>query len=421
MSLNPNLDVFMGAFPYEGLTFDDVSLLTQYSDILPADVSIVTRLSRRISLNVPFLSAAMDTVTESKMAIAMAMLGGIGVLHKNLSVENQAEMVDAVKRHLNGLIFRPVTFPISATLKTVRETCQARGYPFSGFPVVDDEGRLVGILTSRDVRFARDPDAPIADVMTRNPITAPPDTTLEQAFEIMQRHRIGKLPLVGDDGRLVGLYSFTDVQMLIRNVQPLYNRDAHYRLRVGAAVGPGDYERVERLAEREVDVIVVDTAHGHSKGVIEMTRWIKGRLPDVDVIAGNIATGEAAIALRDAGADAVKVGIGPGSICTTRVVAGVGMPQITAVYTCAKALEDSIPVISDGGVRHSGDVAKARAKKSSTRGANTSSIVAWGVWTPFAPGKAVENDMVSEMSRKNSSCRRGLREWCPMRARSSAC
>ncbi len=360
MSLNPHLDEFMGAFPHEALTFDDVSLVTQYSEVLPPDVSIATRLTRRITLNIPFISAAMDTVTEARMAIAMAMLGGIGILHKNLTAADQAEMVAVVKRHLNGLIFRPVTFPDTATLRTVRETREARGYAFTGFPIVDAQNRLVGILTSRDVRFARDPNAPVTAVMTRNPITAPPETTLEQAFDIMQRNRIGKLPLVRD-GRLVGLYSFSDVQTLIRNVKPLYNRDAHYRLRVGAAVGPNDQARVERLAQQEVDVIVVDTAHGHSKGVIEMTRWLKSRYPDIDVIAGNIATAEAARALRDAGADAVKVGVGPGSICTTRVVAGVGVPQITAVYECARALENSLPVISDGGIRHSGDVPKALA------------------------------------------------------------
>ncbi len=360
MSLNPQLDEFMRAFPHEALTFDDVSLVTQYSEVLPAEVSIATRLTHRISLNIPFVSAAMDTVTEARMAIAMALLGGIGILHKNLSPPQQAEMVAAVKRHLNGLIYKPVTFPVTATLRTVRETRAARGYPFTGFPIVDEQGRLVGILTARDVRFARDPDAPVAEVMTRDPITAPPETTLEQAYDIMQRHRIGKLPLVRD-GRLVALYSFSDVQTLIRNVQPLYNRDARYRLRVGAAVGPSDHARVELLAEQDVDVIVVDTAHGHSKGVIEMTRWIKQHYPDIDVIAGNIATAEAALALRAAGADAVKVGIGPGSICTTRVVAGVGVPQITAVYECARALDNSIPVISDGGIRHSGDVAKALA------------------------------------------------------------
>lgn len=360
MSINPDMDAFMAAFPHEALTFDDVSLVTQRSDFLPPDADIRARLTRRITMSIPFLSAAMDTVTEARMAIRMAMLGGLGVIHKNLTAREQAAMVDAVKRHLNGLIASPVIFRDTDTLATVRETCEKRGYNFSGFPIVDAQGRLVGILTSRDVKFARDINAPIAKVMTRRVITAPPGTTLEQAFQIMLRHRIGKLPLV-KGRRLVGLYSYTDVLTLIRNVKPAYNRDSRYRLRVGAAVGPGDHARVEALAERDVDVIVIDTAHGHSRGVIEMTRWLKKRFPDIDVIAGNIATGDAAIDLLRAGADAVKVGIGPGSICTTRVVAGVGIPQISAIYACARALDDEIPVIADGGVRHSGDVPKAIA------------------------------------------------------------
>ena len=358
MSCNPYLDDFMSAFPHEALTFDDLSLVTQYSDFLPADANITTRLSRRIGLNMPIVSAAMDTVTETRMAIALAMLGGIGIIHKNLGAAQQAEMVDTVKHYLNGLIARPVTFRVTDSLRTVRETCQAKGYTFSGFPILDAEDRVVGILTSRDVKFAKDPNAPITAVMTREVITAPAGTTMEQAYAIMQRHRIGKLPLVKAK-RLVGLYSFTDVQTLTRNVKPLYNRDAHYRLRVGAAVGPHDEARIEALADKDVDVVVVDTAHGHSRGVIEMTRWTKRRYPEIDVIAGNIATADAALALRKAGADAVKVGIGPGSICTTRVVAGVGIPQITTIYDCAAALKGSIPIVADGGVRHSGDIPKA--------------------------------------------------------------
>ncbi len=360
MSINPDMDAFMAAFPHEALTFDDVSLVTLYSDFLPPEADLRARLTSRIFMSLPFLSAAMDTVTETRMAIGMAMLGGLGVIHKNLTAREQAAMVDAVKRHLNGLIVNPVTFRDTDTLATVRETCARRGYSFTGFPILDADDRLVGILTSRDVKFARDPNASISKVMTRKVITAPPGTTLEQAYQIMLRHRIGKLPLVRDR-KLVGLYSYTDVQTLIRNARPEYNRDSKYRLRVGAAVGPGDHARVEALADAEVDVLVVDTAHGHSRGVIEMTRWIKRHHPDIDVIAGNIATGEAAVALRDAGADAVKVGIGPGSICTTRVVAGVGVPQISAIYACAAALKDSIPVVADGGIRHSGDVPKAIA------------------------------------------------------------
>jgi IMP dehydrogenase len=383
--LNETLSRFMSAFPEDALTFDDVSLVTQYSDFLPADADLSTRLTRRISLTIPFLSAAMDTVTEARMAIAMAMLGGIGIIHKNLPPSAQAEMVSTVKHYLHGLIGKPVTFRHTMTLRQVRETCKAKGYSFSGFPILDDRKRVVGILTSRDVRFAADPDGRIDRVMTRRVVTAPPTTTLEQAYRIMQKHKIGKLPLVRG-GKLVGLYSFTDVHTLIRKAQPQYNRDAHYRLRVGAAVGPGDHARVEQLAERGIDVVVVDTAHGHSKGVIEMTRWVKRHFAELDVIAGNIATAEAAIALRDAGADAVKVGIGPGSICTTRVVAGVGVPQIRAVYDCAQALGDEIPVVADGGIRHSGDVPKALA-------AGAESVMMGGnlAGTEESPGEKILN------------------------------
>ncbi|MCS6772334.1 MAG: IMP dehydrogenase [Kiritimatiellae bacterium] len=348
----------MRAFPHEALTFDDVSLVAEYADFLPAEADLTTRLSRNIQLNIPFLSSAMDTVTESRMAIAMAMLGGIGIIHKNLTIERQSALVRDVKHHLNGLIVSPVTFRDSQTIEDVHRTRKEKGYAFSGFPILNDEGRLVGILTSSDIKFVRDPRTRIRDVMTTALITAPRGTTLEQAYEIMVKNKIGKLPLV-EDGRLVGLYSFSDVSTLIQNIQPLYNRDAEYRLRVGAAVGPADHDRVAALAQEHVDVLVIDTAHGHSKGVLEMTRWIKQHYPHIDVIAGNIVTGDAAIALRDAGADAVKVGIGPGSICTTRVVTGVGVPQITAIYQVAEALEETIPIIADGGIRYSGDVTKA--------------------------------------------------------------
>ena len=348
----------MRTFKHEALTFDDVTLVTQFSDFLPPEAQVATRFTRNVSLNIPFVSAAMDTVTEARMAIAMALMGGIGVIHKNLSAAQQADMVRIVKLHLNGLIARPVTFRDTATLREIRETCRAKGYTFSGFPILDGGDHIVGIVTSRDIRFAQDPDGPVREVMTREVVTAPPGTTLEKAYRIMRDRKVGKLPLV-KAGRLVGLYSYTDVQTLIRNVKPEYNRDAQYRLRVAAAVGPGDHARIEQLAEQDVDVLVVDTAHGHSRGVMDVTRWIKKRFPRVDVVAGNIATGDAAKDLLRAGADAVKVGIGPGSICTTRVVAGVGIPQVTAVYECARALGDAIPVISDGGIRHSGDVSKA--------------------------------------------------------------
>ncbi|MCF7817691.1 MAG: IMP dehydrogenase [Kiritimatiellales bacterium] len=348
----------MNTFPYEGLTFDDVSLITQYADFLPGDTDISAKLTRNVTVKVPFLSAAMDTVTEARMAISMAMLGGIGVIHKNLDPEQQAVHVSRVKHHLNGLISDPITFNANETLETIAARRAEKGYSFSGFPILDNDGKLVGILTSKDIRFSRSKRAKVTDVMTTDVITAKPSTNLRQAYDIMQKHKIGKLPLL-EKGKLVGLYSYADVRRLIENEEPLFNRDSKYRLRVAAGIGPGDYARTEILNQAEVDVMVVDTAHGHSKGVVEMVAWVKKTFPHIDVIGGNIATGEAALALRDAGADAVKVGIGPGSICTTRVVAGVGIPQISAIYAAASALKGEIPVIADGGVRNSGDIAKA--------------------------------------------------------------
>jgi len=347
----------MKAFPHEGLTFDDVSLVARYADFLPPEAVLGTRLTSRINLNIPFLSAAMDTVTESKMAIAVAMLGGIGIVHKNLSPQRQAEIVSTVKHHLNGLIAKPVTFRADQTLRDVEAARERNGYTFNGFPILDDNDKVVGILSGTDAKFARSLDTKIADVMTTKIVTAPANTTLQQAYEIMMKHRIGKLPLA-TRGKLVGLYSFTDLRSLMQNVNPTYNRDGKYRLRVGAAVGPGDQARVEALAAEDVDVVIVDTAHGHSKGVMDMVKWIARHYPALDVIGGNIATAEAAIALRKAGAHAVKIGIGPGSICTTRIVTGVGIPQVSAVYACAKALRGTIPLVADGGIRYSGDVAK---------------------------------------------------------------
>jgi len=359
MSLNAFVQSFMEKFSQEGLTFDDVSLVTQYSDFLPNEADIHSRLTSRIGINIPFVSAAMDTVTESPMAIAMALMGGIGIIHKNLSAKHQADHVARVKHYLNGLIRNPIVFHSSDTLESIMKSKSQRGFTFSGFPILDQNERLMGILTAADIKFASDNKASVTDVMTSTVISAPANTSLKEAYTIMKRNRIGKLPLVDQDGKLAGLYSFSDVRTLVENVEPMYNRDAKYRLRVGAAIGPNDQERVAVLAREGVDVVVVDTAHGHSKGVIDMVKWVKKHHPDIDVVAGNIATGEAAIALRNAGADAVKVGIGPGSICTTRVVAGVGIPQITAIYECAKALAGSIPIIADGGIRHSGDVPKA--------------------------------------------------------------
>jgi IMP dehydrogenase len=358
MSRNRSIDAFMKQFPFEGLTFDDVSLVTQYADFLPDDALIETRLTTRIRLNMPFVSAAMDTVTEEQMAIVMAMLGGIGVIHKNLTVENQAGAVAKVKHYLNGLIAHPVAFRTTDTLATIRDAKAEKGFKFSGFPILDAKARLAGLLTSTDVRFSRDPNAPVTKIMTAKVITARPGTTLRQAYDIMMKNKIGKLPLV-KNGKLVGLYSFSDVKSLVENERPMYNRDSEYRLRVAAAVSQSDHKRVEALADSDVDVIVVDSAHGHSRGIVDMVKWMRSHYPQIDVIAGNVATPEGAIALRDAGAHAIKVGIGPGSICTTRVVCGVGIPQISAVYECARALEGSIPVIADGGIRHSGDVPKA--------------------------------------------------------------
>lgn len=361
MNSNASLRSFMEQFAHEALTFDDVSLVTQYADFLPDQADVRSRLTRRIALNIPFVSSAMDTVTESRMAIAMALQGGIGIIHKNLSAKSQAQHVARVKHYLNGLIRDPIVFRSTDTLETVEKTRQKKGYVFSGFPILDDKDCVVGILTAADIKFANDPKAAVTDVMTPAVISAPPDTTLQQAYALMKKNRIGKLPLTDKNGRLAGLYSFSDVRMLVEDAEPVYNRDEKYRLRVGAAIGPADHERVEALARENVDVVVVDTAHGHSKGVIEMVKWVKKTHPEIDVVAGNIATGEAAAALRDAGADAVKVGIGPGSICTTRVVAGVGIPQITAIYDCACQLKGDIPIVADGGIRHSGDVPKAIA------------------------------------------------------------
>ncbi len=384
MSLNAFVQSFMEKFPQEGLTFDDVSLITQYADFLPEEADIKSRLTRNITLNIPFVSAAMDTVTESPMAIGMALLGGMGIIHKNLSPKRQADHVARVKHYLNGLIRAPIAFRHTDTLETVHKTKQQKGFTFSGFPILDENDRVVGILTAADIKFASDNKIRVADVMTSNVICAPAETTLQEAYTQMKKHRIGKLPLVDKDGKLAGLYSFCDVRTLIENVEPLYNRDARYRLRVGAAIGPNDQDRVAVLAREDVDVVVVDTAHGHSRGVIEMVKWVKKHHPEIDVIAGNIATGEAALALRDAGADGVKVGIGPGSICTTRVVAGVGIPQVSAIYECAKALAGSIPIIADGGIRHSGDVPKAIVA-----GANTIMAGSLFAGTDESPGEKI--------------------------------
>ena len=364
MAINKYLDAFMKTFPFEGLTYDDVTLVTQYADFLPDDASLETKLTSRQKMKVPFISAAMDTVTEAPMAIAMALAGGIGVIHKNLEEDAQAAEVAKVKNYLNGLIAKPVCFHANDDIAFLRAEKRRLGLTFNGFPVLDDEDRLVGMISGADMRYAPMDAAKLRDVMQKDPITAKPGTSLKKAYDIMRAHKMGKLPLVDKAGHVVGLYSFTDVQRLVENKNPSYNCDEQFRLRVSASVsgGKGDLTRMEKLAEAGVDVVVVDSAHGHSKGIMEMTKYIVKNFPKVDVIAGNIATGEAAVALDKCGAHAVKVGIGPGSICTTRVVCGVGIPQLTAVYSAAKALRGSgVAVIADGGIKLSGDVPKALA------------------------------------------------------------
>ncbi len=364
MAINKYLDAFMKTFPFEGLTYDDVTLVTQYADFLPDDASLETKLTSRQKMKVPFISAAMDTVTEAPMAIAMALAGGIGVIHKNLEEDAQAAEVAKVKNYLNGLIAKPVCFHANDDIAFLRAEKRRLGLTFNGFPVLDDEDRLVGMISGADMRYAPMDAAKLRDVMQKDPITAKPGTSLKKAYDIMRAHKMGKLPLVDKAGHVVGLYSFTDVQRLVENKIPSYNCDEQFRQRVSASVsgGKGDLTRMEKLAEAGVDVVVVDSAHGHSKGIMEMTKYIVKNFPKVDVIAGNIATGEAAVALAKCGAHAVKVGIGPGSICTTRVVCGVGIPQLTAVYSAAKALRGSgVAVIADGGIKLSGDVPKALA------------------------------------------------------------
>jgi len=351
----------MDQFLYQGLTFDDVSIETQYADFLPSETDVSSRFSRNVPLNMPVVSAAMDTVTESGMAIAIALLGGIGVVHKNLTVQKQAAEVARVKHYLNGLITDPVVFRKGMLVADVMAEKDKNEYLFSGFPVIDENEQLVGILTSRDVKFLTDYSVGVEEVMTHNPVVGNLKTSMTEAFEIMLKHKVGKLPIVDSDGRLLGLYSFLDVRTLIENMEPAFNRDEQHRLRVAAAVGPHDDERIAALIEAGVDALVVDTAHGHSKGVVETVKTLKDNHPKVDVVAGNVGTGEGARDLMEAGADAVKVGIGPGSICTTRVVAGVGIPQLTAIYRARKGVEGKIPVVADGGISYSGDVAKALA------------------------------------------------------------
>jgi IMP dehydrogenase len=353
-------------FVAEGLTYDDVLLLPAYSEVLPREVDTGTFLTKKIRLNIPIISAAMDTVTEAALAIAIAQAGGIGMLHKNMTIQQQADEVRKVKRSESGMIKDPVTLVETAVLGDAFAIMKEFG--IGGIPIIDGENNLKGILTNRDLRFQKDMSVPVSDVMTKtNLITAPEGTTITQAEAILQGHRIEKLPVVNAAGKLVGLITYKDIQK-IKNF-PGACKDEFGRLRVGAAVGVAadNIDRVTALVNAGVDVVTVDTAHGHSKGVIDMVKAVKKMYPDLQVIAGNIATAEAAIALADAGADAVKVGIGPGSICTTRIIAGVGVPQLYAVYECAKALEGrNIPVIADGGIKQTGDIVKAIAAGAST-------------------------------------------------------
>ena len=377
------LVAFERKFGKEGLTFDDVLLLPAESSVLPNDVSTVTRLTPAIELNIPLLSAAMDTVTEARLAIALARAGGIGIVHRNLSIADQVAEVDKVKRSESGTIVEPVTLRAVDLVADALELMER--YRISGVPIVDDDGVLVGILTNRDLRFETDVSQPVSALMTsRDLVTAPVGTTLEEAEAILHRNKVEKLPVVDADGRLKGLITVKDISKRIK--YPDATKDGQGRLRVGAAVGvgPDALERAAGLVEAEVDVLVVDTAHGHSHGVLDVVRQIKSA-HEVELVAGNVATGDGALALVDAGADAVKLGVGPGSICTTRVVAGVGVPQVTAVYDAAQALADhDAPVVADGGVRNSGDIAKAIAA-----GADAVMLGSMLAGTDEAPGEVI--------------------------------
>ena len=345
----------------EGLTYDDVLLVPAFSEVLPREVNISTHFTRNLRINVPIVSAAMDTVTESRMAIAMAQEGGIGVLHKNMTIEEQAAKVRKVKRAESGMILDPVTLPLTATVLDAKASMKEHG--IGGIPIVDKEGKLAGIVTNRDLRFEKRNDRMITEVMTsENLVTAPAGITLAEAEDILQAHKIEKLPVVDEKQQLVGLITFRDITKLTQ--KPIANKDKYGRLLVAAAVGvtADAVDRVSALVAAGVDAVVIDTAHGHSKGVVGVLKAVKSAFPELEVIVGNIATAEAALYLVEAGADAVKVGIGPGSICTTRVVAGVGFPQFSAVLEVAAALKGTgVPVIADGGVRFTGDIPKALA------------------------------------------------------------
>lgn len=371
-------------FLFEALTYDDVLLVPAYSEVLPRDTNTATYLTGNIQMNIPIVSAAMDTVTESALAIGMALEGGIGFIHKSMSIEAQADQVRKVKRSQSGLILDPITLRIAATVRDAEKIM--REFRIGGIPVVDGNGKLVGIITNRDLRFQKDMSMPIEKIMTReNLITAPEGITLEKAEALLKNYKIEKLPIVNKKGKLTGLVTYKDI--LKKKNKPNACHDKFGRLRVGAAVGvtPDILTRIEALKTAGVDVISIDTAHGHSKGVMDATRQVKRKFPELEVVVGNIATGEAAKALAKAGADAIKVGVGPGSICTTRVVAGVGLPQLSAVYEAAKAIRGSgVKVIADGGVRFSGDMVKAIAA-----GADSIMIGSLLAGTEEAPGEMI--------------------------------
>ena len=348
-------------FVEQGLTYDDVLLVPAYSDVLPRDVKINSYFSKNIPLNIPIISAAMDTVTESQMAIAMAREGGIGVLHKNMTIEEQAAKVRMVKRSESGMILDPVVLPLTAIVADANRNMQQ--YKIGGIPIVNEQGKLSGIVTNRDLRFEKNDQRPITEVMTsKNLITVKEGTSLSDAEEILQKHKIEKLPVIDENQNLVGLITFRDITK--HTTKPIANKDAFGRLRVAAAVGVTSdaVDRTKALVNAGVDAIVIDTAHGHTKGVASVLKEVKASYPNLDVVVGNIATGAAAKYLVDLGADAVKVGIGPGSICTTRIIAGVGYPQLSAVLQVAEAIKGSgVPIIADGGIRYTGDIPKAIA------------------------------------------------------------
>lgn len=371
-------------FLFEALTYDDVLLLPAFSEILPRDTQTKSLLTRNIQLNIPLVSAAMDTVTEAELAIAMALEGGLGFIHKNMKADKQAAQVRRVKRSQSGMIQDPITLNVNSTAADAVRLM--RDYKIGGIPVVDGDKRLVGIITNRDLRFQKNLRIAVSEIMTKDQlVTANASVDLDKAEDILQEHRIEKLPIVDKDGKLTGLITYKDI--LKNKDRPNACKDSYGRLRVGAAVGvtADMHERIQLLKEAGVDVISIDTAHGHSKGVIEAAKKVKQQFPELDLIVGNVATGAGAKALIDAGADAVKVGVGPGSICTTRVIAGVGMPQLSAVYEAAKAAKGSgVPIIADGGIRFSGDVVKALAA-----GAHSVMIGSLLAGTEEAPGEMI--------------------------------